>query len=103
MMNPNFAAVSASSSGDNAIVSAVAGKRIRVLSYFVIANAAVNAKWRSASTDVTGLLYLAANGGIAASAEGMGCFQTAVGEALNLNLSGAVAVGGHLTYVLIDG
>jgi uncharacterized protein YgiB involved in biofilm formation len=102
-MNPNYAVIAASSSGDNAIVAAVTGKRIRVLAYALIANAAVNAKWRSASTDVTGLLYLAANGGVAAGFEGMGCFQTAAGEALNLNLSGAVAVGGHLTYVLIDG
>jgi hypothetical protein len=103
MMNPQYAVISASSSGDNAIVAAVTGKRIRVLSYLLVANAAVNAKWRSATTDVTGLLYLAANGGAACAFEGLGCFQTAVGEALNLNLSGAVAVGGHCTYLLIDG
>lgn len=101
-MNPNYATIVASSSGATALVAAVSGKRIRVLSYAIVANAAVNVKFQSASTDLTGLLYLAANGGAAVAFEGMGCFQTAVGEALNINLSGAVAVGGHLTYVLVD-
>jgi hypothetical protein len=103
MMNPQYAAIAASSSGDNAIVAAVTGKRIRVLNYMFMATTPVNVKWRSATTDLCGALPAGANGGASCSFEGMGCFQTAAGEALNLNLSGAVAVGGHLTYVLIDG
>lgn len=99
------AAIACSSSGNNEIVAAVSGKSIAVLGYVLVANGAVNVKWRSASTDKTGLLYLAANGGAAVpvvplSKLGAGAcwFATAAGEALNLNLSGAVAVGGHVLY-----
>lgn len=100
-----FAKIDASASGDNAIVAAVAGKRIRVIGYTIIAGAAVTAKWRSATTDISGGMALAANGGAAPSVSvlspgGMfGVLQTEPGEALNLNLSDAVAVGGHLVYI----
>lgn len=94
-----YASIAASSSGANSIVAAVASKKIRVLNYVIVANAAVNAKWQSASTDKTGLSYLAANGGVSSGYAPSGHFETAVNEALNLNLSGAVAVGGHLSYI----
>lgn len=98
-LTPKFAAIAASASGDNPIVAVVAGKKIRVLSYVLMANGAVNAKWRSATTDKSGLLYFAANGGAVAPHTPVGHLETAAGEALNLNLSGAVAVGGHVTYI----
>lgn len=98
------APIAVSSSGDNTIVTAVAGKKIRVLGYVLVANAAVNTKWKSgAGTDKTGLLYNAANGGVSAPVVGdpseVFWFETAAGEALVLNLSGAVAVGGHVVYL----
>lgn len=95
------AAIACSSSGANTIVNGVSGKAIRVLGYVIVANGAVNAKWQSASADKTGLAYLAANGGVVAPMAPLGggyWFDTAVGEALVLNLSVAVAVGGHVTY-----
>lgn len=98
-VTPKFAAIAASSSGANAIVAAVTGKKIRVLAYTLLANADVNAKWQSASTDKSGLLYLAAKGGASPAYCPTGLFETAAAEALNLNLSGAVAVGGHVTYI----
>ena len=100
-----FAKIDASASGNNEIVAAVTGKRIRVVGYTIIATGTVTVKWRSASTDLSGGMALAANGGTTPSVSvlspaGMfGVFQTEPGEALNLNLSGAVAVGGHLVYV----
>jgi hypothetical protein len=96
---PKFAVIAASSANDNAIVAAVTGKKLRVVAYVLVANAAVNAKWRSGTTDKSGLLYLAANGGAASGYSPVGHFETASGEALNLHLSGAVAVGGHVVYV----
>lgn len=97
-----YADVADASSGANEIVAAVTGKRIRVLSYVLSASAAVNAKWQSGSTDKTGLLYFAAAGyGAVAPFNEQGWFETAAGEALNLNLSGAVTVGGHVSYVLL--
>ena len=96
-------AIACSSSGANAVVAAVSGKAIKVLGYVLTASAAVNAKWQSASTDLTGLSYFLSTAPDKLVApvirQGSGhWFKTAVGEALNLNLSGAVAVGGHLVY-----
>jgi hypothetical protein len=99
-LTPKFAAIAASSSGDNSIVALVSAKKIRVLAYKLVANGAVNAKWRSNTTDKTGLSYMAAAGdGEVLPYNPLGWFETAVGEALQLNLSAALAVGGHLTYV----
>lgn len=97
---PKFAVITASSSGLNEIVAAVAGKQIRVLAYNYISSGTVNAAWRTGATTVIGGLgYWVANTGKVAPFCPVGWFETAVGEALNLNLSGAVAVGGEVTYV----
>ena len=100
-----YAAISASASGDNTIVAAVAGQKIVLLSYLVIAAGDVSITWKSgASTSLSGAMALAANGGAAPSAGPLtpagvvGMLETAPGEALVLNLSAAVAVGGHITY-----
>jgi len=97
------AAVAASSANANAIVAAVSGKSIKVLGYALSGSAAVNAKWQSGSTDLTGLIHFlgTAPDKIVAPIvpQGSGCwFKTAAGEALNLHLSGATAVGGHVVY-----
>lgn len=103
-LNVKTAAVTASASGATQIVAAVTGKRIRVLSYTYRVNGAVNVKWQSATTDLTGLSYNGAAGeGEAPSAPpGMYLFQTAVAAALNINLSAAIAVGGHIQYIEVD-
>jgi hypothetical protein len=93
-----YAKIDCSSSGANQIVAAVTSKHIRVLSFLISASAAVNGKWQSASTDITGLIYMDAKGGATGDAQD-GLFETASGEALNLNLSGSVAVGGYVAYV----
>lgn len=99
VLTPKFAVISASSSGATSIVSAVSGKKIRVLAYNFIANGTVNVKWQSASTDKTGLKYCIANSGMVAGFNPIGWFETASNEALNINLSAAIAVGGELVYV----
>ena len=100
-----YAKIDISASGANQIVAAVTGKKIRVLAYTIIAAGAVTAKWQTNSTDLSGAMSLAANGGAAPSVSVLapggvyGLFETAPGEALNLNLGGAVNVSGHLTYI----
>lgn len=97
-----FAPISAASSGDNTLVAAVAGKKIRVIFYTMIAAAAVDVRFESGAggTALTGVMNLPAAGNGAAPSCGIyGCFETAAGALLNLELSGAVSVGGHLTYV----
>lgn len=98
------AAIAASSSGDNTLVAAVTGKKIRVHAYELSASAAVNAKFRSGTTDITGLIYLAAAGAgsdaVERSNDPDGLFETVAGALLALNLSGAVPVGGWVDYSL---
>jgi hypothetical protein len=98
-LTPKFAKIQASSSGDNAIVAGVSGKKIRVLNWAFSANGTVAVKWRSNTTDVTGPRYLIQYASAGRSGGPNGVMETAAGEALNLNLSAAVAVGGELAYI----
>jgi hypothetical protein len=96
--------IAASSSGDNQIVAAQPTKKIQIIAFYLVANGTVNAKWRSGTTDISGLLYEVANAGISVAAinpDGRRPWhETVAGQALNLNLSGAVAVGGQVYYEL---
>lgn len=96
---PKYALISSAASGDNSLVALVASKKIRVLSYVIVADAGVVAKFRSATTDITGAMALSANGGVSAGFNPYGHFETAAGVALNLNLGAAIGVRGHLTYL----
>lgn len=101
-LTPKYAKISASSSGNNTVVAAVTSKKIRVLGWNLVGNGAVNAKWQdgASGTDLTGLYYVAAaGGGISVPFNPVGWFETSSNTLLNLNLSGAVAVGGSLCYV----
>lgn len=104
-LTPQFASISASSSGNNNLVGAVASKQIRVLAYNFISNGTVNAKFQTdgagTPADLTGLKYCVANMGICAPFNPVGWFQGAVGKTLDLNLSSGVAVGGELVYVAV--
>lgn len=94
----------ASASGDTQIVAAQgAGIRIRVIAYTFVAAAAVTVKFRSASTAISSGKPVAANGGVVAAEAPHGWFQTAANEALNLNLSGAVAVGVDVLWIAAAG
>lgn len=95
------AVISASSSGNNEVVAAPTdGRHISVLGWQRSSNGSVNMKWRSADTDKTGLAYANQywHDEVVESSDPE--FNCAANEALNLNLSGAVAVGGHVKYVL---
>lgn len=100
------AAIAASSSGDNTVVAAVAGKKIRVKAWSVsnLTAAAQAVKWRSGTSDITGLFGAGATiGTIAAHSLAPAndfYFETVAGQALVLNLSAAVAVGGSVQYTL---
>ena len=99
-----FAKIAASSNGNNTLVTAVTGAKIRVLAYNLSAAGAVNAKFQSAAggTDLTGLKYFAAAGdNLVAPFSPEGWFETVAGELLNLSLSAGVAVGGELVYAEI--
>lgn len=100
-LTPKFAAIAAASSGNNTVIAAVADKKIRVLAAQFMSAGTVNAKWQTAAggTDLTGLAYLIANTGMVLPYNPVGWFETGVNALLNLNLSGAIAVGGSITYI----
>ncbi len=99
-----YASVDAAASGDNTLVAAVADKRIRVLSLFLVASGAVTVAFESSAsgTALTGDMNVGANGNVVMPFNPEGWFQTVAGELLNMELGGATSVDGCLTYVLVD-
>lgn len=96
-----FAKVDTASSGDTQIVAASTGKKIKLLSSALVCNGNVSIKWRSGTTDLSGAIPCTQYSGyvLPASAPGMGHYlETASNTALNLNLSSAVQVSGHISY-----
>lgn len=94
-----YAVVSEASIADNEVVAAVATKKIRVLSYVLNAAGGLNtATWKTAATALSGAMDLADNSSLSASAQ-FGLFETVAGEALNLALTAATLVAGHVSYV----
>lgn len=86
------------------VVAAVSGKRIRVLSFFLVAVTAVTVRFESTSGGdaLTGVMSLGATGVLTPGFNPLGHFETVAGELLNMELGGTVQVSGALTYVLID-
>ena len=100
-----YAAVAAAVLGDNTLVAAVAGKRIRVHSLVLVATGGTNdvaLESGAGGTPLTGDMGLAADGQLVLPHNPAGWCQTAVGELLNLELSAATAVAGMLAYSLIE-
>jgi hypothetical protein len=96
-----FASIDIATSGDQQIVAADATKKIKVVSYTMVAEGTVAVRWRSATNNKSGAIPLVANSGIAISEKaGNWLLETAVNEALNLNLSASIGVRGHLSYFL---
>lgn len=96
-------AVIDAAAGDTELVAAVTGKRIRVLSFSLVAADALTARFESGAggTALTGIMDLAANQEIGhGHFHPGGHFETAAGEALSLELSAGTA-DGYLTYQLI--
>lgn len=85
-------------SGTSTIVAAVTGKKIKVYSYALVCTGASTAKWQSNTTDLSGAMSFAANGGISCGPGTGPYFSTAAGEALKLVTTNAVE--GHVGYVI---
>ena len=102
-LTPKFIKIDAATSGDNTIVAAVAGKKIRVLSGVLISSGTVNARFESGAsgTALTGQMSLIANVGFQIPPCLWGNFETAASALLNLELSAAISVGGWITYIEI--
>lgn len=89
--------IAVSSSGDTTLVSAVGGKKIKVTHVHFVSRGTVTIKWKLGSTYMGEEDYIVNTGISASSSEGV--FVTGVGEALAINLSASINVGGSLTYI----
>lgn len=100
-ITPKFAAIAAAGNGDNTLVAAVVGKKIRVLAAVGIAAGTVTARFESGAggSALTGQMALVANMGFVLPFNPAGWFETASNTLLNLELSAGVSVAGALTYV----
>ena len=99
-----YTAVDVNSSGDNTIIAAAgAGKQILVLGCVLIAAGAVNIRFEDGAggTSLTGVMNLTTNSGFTLPFSEIGWFITTADTLLNLELSGATAVAGTLTYTEI--
>jgi hypothetical protein len=106
-----YANIDTATSGNNAIVAAVASKKIKVVSLFLAASGAVDVYFndgtanllggtRKVKLDNTGAV---GSGGFVLQENLKGWFETAaVNRPLNLNLSAAIGVAGCLAYVEVD-
>ena len=90
-------------SGDNTIVAAVAGKKIRVHQLFIVSAGTVTVRFESGAggTALTGQMSHVDTSGEVLPFNEVGWFETVAGELLNLELSGAVSVDGALAYTLV--
>lgn len=100
-----YASIDLNATGN--VVAAVTGKRIRVVTYVLVASGAGTVTWRSATTALSGAMTVATGTPISAAPlpEGLagqkGHLETATGEALNLLISGSIQVSGHLVYEVV--
>ena len=93
--------VNPSTLGATSVVAAKTGMSIRVLGLALVSTATNSVKLLSASTDITATFPLGANGGLVLPFNEHGWCQTAVGEALQVNLSANTATGVHVLYIVL--
>lgn len=104
-LTPKFAIVSvASAATDTAIVAAVAGKKLRVLSYTLSAAGTItafqfNSKPGGAGTIKSGILNLPANTAVPTYFSPLGHFETVAGEGLTGTTGVGSTVTGSIVYV----
>ena len=97
-----YAPIDTASSGDNTLVAAVSGKKVRVLALFVVASGGANTLRLESSaggTALTGQMDLADGDQLVLPMNPEGWMETVAGELLNLELSVAKSVDGALVYV----
>ena len=91
-------------SGDNALVAAVSGKKIRVIAYRLQAGGTVSLKFTDTdSADLSQTWEFQAREGCSIEAPTSGFeFESAAGKGVQLNLSGAVQAHVSVQYTEVD-
>ena len=102
---PQYAVIAATTMGNNTLVAAVTGKKIRVLSAVLVASGGANTVRFESDADGTalsGLMDIGDNGQLVLPLNGFGWLETVAGELLNLELSAATLVAGVLVYEQVE-
>jgi len=96
------AAIDAATSGNNTLVAAVSGKKIRVLALFAtMTGSAVTIRFEDGAggTALTGQMGPTSGQTIVLPFNPVGWFETSAATLLNMELSGAQSVDGVLVYI----
>lgn len=90
-------------SGNNTLVAAVTGMKIRVYDVILIAAGDMTVRFQSGAsgTALTGQMTCSTSSGFAPGFNPFGHFETVAGSLLNLELSTGTSVDGWLMYALI--
>lgn len=101
VLTPKFAVIDHATNGNNTLVAAVTGKKIRVLDIVLISSGTTTVRFQSGAggTALTGQMSLTAQSGLAPGFCPVGHFETAAGALLNMELNAAVSIDGWLVYV----
>jgi len=99
------AIVSGATSGNNTLVAAATGKKIKVLGLLLVANSAVAIRLEDGAggTALTGVMTTTAENltiCLPMTTPGLHWFETTAATLLNLELGGAVQVSGCIVYYL---
>lgn len=93
-----YAVITENTAATHEIVAAVTDRHIEVLDFLIVAAATQQANFESGTTDITGVMSMAAgvplNGGFSPA----GKFRTAKGEALQLTLAQGQQTSGYVVY-----
>ena len=98
---PNLAAlpISFSGTGDNTLVTGVAGKMISVYKLFLVVSTATNLTFKDGTTAQTGALTMLAGGSIFFPYDTTTWFFASQGNNFVLNQSGTAQVNGAIYYI----
>lgn len=98
-----FARIDATADGDNTIVAAVTGRKIRVLSYSITARGTAPnvVTLKSGASTTKAVLNLADNTGLTYAGP-YPALETDDGDAFVVNVEAGKDATGHLTYIVTD-
>ena len=105
-----FAPINSATASTITVVSAMAGKKIRVCNYVIVAGGSCNPYFATSTgtTKLTGAFPLAAQAGVSSgpAPESMGMsqghFETNTGDSLQIVLDQSVQISGHLSYLYVN-
>lgn len=101
VFTPKFAIIDYAASGDNTVVAAVSGKKIRVVALSIIGGGTATVRFESGAggTALTGQMTMAVNIEMTMPFNPAGWFETSFSTLLNMELSAAVTMDGMITYI----